>query len=402
MAKSEALAPLRRAFIVAVGAGTVVIGVAGQSKIGQIPVLMAVVAIMIGYSVWVRRRSHLPYGIEQFADSLYYLGFLFTLMALVFNLAPGLSGTSEAPGTVVVLERFGLALVTTIVGLGGRLYFIQFHREISDDEQDAQKLISEAAFKLARELDQSVVYLRDARAKAEQAIVENTEEAVKAIRKVAKSASAAMEKMAETTTDAVTKRTEEIVGMVQSASEESAGAMRDFTKEAIAQTRGIIDDFEKKVEALRLPEDLFAGVRDKLAGVENGVDDLATTVNEHAEASKGFVSRIRESVVGIQDLNEEIKGAMEPVRHIVAAAEATQKLTTSVKTLETSINGYGTEIDKHGANVGEWSRLISQELDSVREYRNQIQQAAADAIQANLEVLDNLVANVRLLREEFE
>lgn len=402
MTESVVLKPVRRAFIVAFGLGSAVIVYAGWEQRWQIYALGFAIVVMGGYAAWIGRYTKSLFSIDQLADSLYYLGFMFTLVALVANLLPDLGRPSQDQGAAVVMGRFGLALVTTIVGLGGRLLLIQFRREGTDEEHDAREQISAAVFQLAHELDQSVVYLRDARVKAAQAIGESSEEAINAIREVATSASSALEKMAGASTDAVTRRTEEIVGLIRGASEESATAMREFTEETITQTGRVIDDFEKKVEALSLPDDLFAAVRDKLETLEQGVEDLAASVNSHVDASKELVSSIRGCVSGIQGLNEGVEGAKELFRRFTAGAEGVQKLSISVKTLETAITGYGMAIEKHSMDVGEWSRRISQELDSVLEYRDQIQQATADASRANLRVLDNLVENARFLREELE
>ena len=61
--------------------------------------------------------------IEQFADSIYYLGFLLTLVALIVSLVD----LSEAEYSLNgVGSRFGIALATTVLGLFLRIILTNF------------------------------------------------------------------------------------------------------------------------------------------------------------------------------------------------------------------------------------------------------------------------------------
>ncbi len=63
---------------------------------------------------------------DEFTDSLYYMGFLFTLIALLFTL---LGIKDQAINAGLIIEQNGLALSTTIVGLTARFCLRQFHDE---------------------------------------------------------------------------------------------------------------------------------------------------------------------------------------------------------------------------------------------------------------------------------
>ena len=67
--------------------------------------------------------------IEQFADSIYYLGFLLTLVALIISLVD----LSEAEYSLEgVGSRFGIALATTVLGLFLRIILTNFRESFSD------------------------------------------------------------------------------------------------------------------------------------------------------------------------------------------------------------------------------------------------------------------------------
>lgn len=121
--------------------GTVLLGnVRGPDGV---PALWASACIAFYGFAGYRRAPDLAMT-EEFADSLYYLGFLLTLVSLVLvliNLAGGESRTVELS---VVLPQFGLALATTIVGLLGRMVLVLFRDTGDGMEQRARHRLSHA------------------------------------------------------------------------------------------------------------------------------------------------------------------------------------------------------------------------------------------------------------------
>ena len=70
--------------------------------------------------------------IEQFADSIYYLGFLLTLVALIVSLV--FLSEQKDNSLVGVGSRFGVALATTVLGLFLRILLTNFRESISDQK----------------------------------------------------------------------------------------------------------------------------------------------------------------------------------------------------------------------------------------------------------------------------
>ena len=67
--------------------------------------------------------------LEQFADSIYYLGFLLTLVALIVSLIVFSEADYSLKG---VGSRFGIALITTVIGLFLRILLTNFRSSFSD------------------------------------------------------------------------------------------------------------------------------------------------------------------------------------------------------------------------------------------------------------------------------
>jgi len=95
---------------------------------------------------------------EEFADSLYYLGFIFTLLSLVaaLLLKTLMVGAITAND---ILGQFGVALVTTAAGLIGRTYLLQFRPEsdalsaVDEATQDAGSRLATRMREFAADLD---------------------------------------------------------------------------------------------------------------------------------------------------------------------------------------------------------------------------------------------------------
>ncbi len=102
------------------------------------------VAVMIGYFLIGHRLVDKELLTnEQFADSNYYLGFLFTLISLASSLYL-LSSDLLAGGLLTrLIAQFGISISTTIVGLSLRIYLLSFSPNISSNIESFNLMIME-------------------------------------------------------------------------------------------------------------------------------------------------------------------------------------------------------------------------------------------------------------------
>src|SRR6266704_2190506 len=103
-----------------------------------IPVLFVFIYFAVGmFAVKIQRNS------ERFADSLYYLGFLLTLVALV-NATLGDKVTED------IVRNLGSGLSTTLAGLALRVIVLQFRETITDQEEEAQLALEDEINKMVK------------------------------------------------------------------------------------------------------------------------------------------------------------------------------------------------------------------------------------------------------------
>lgn len=110
------------------------------------------VALMLAYGVIAYRIPAVALRLDRLGDNFYYLGFIFTLASLSAALIQLRSSQQIEP----ILGSFGIALVTTIVGVAGRVLFTQMRTEIEEIEDAIRRDLAEASNELKSQLSISL------------------------------------------------------------------------------------------------------------------------------------------------------------------------------------------------------------------------------------------------------
>jgi hypothetical protein len=140
------------------------IGALVYSTISQFPrtyTMLGLIGLLLAYTAYgysLRKKNTL-----QFADSLYYTGFLWALFALIetFLVWPAPKLTADA-----VLTTFGYALVTTFSGMLLRLLVVQFQVTLPDRLVHAQETIDRRVAALTQQLDEATMEITSFRDRA--------------------------------------------------------------------------------------------------------------------------------------------------------------------------------------------------------------------------------------------
>jgi hypothetical protein len=101
-----------------------------------LPLLVMGAYIAIGLA---RRQNDV--SDEKFADSCYYLGFIFTITSLVFSL---FDLPQIGDRITLIAVRFGAAMVSTVAGLAVRVYLVSFRPDAADALHLAEDAIVES------------------------------------------------------------------------------------------------------------------------------------------------------------------------------------------------------------------------------------------------------------------
>lgn len=138
------------AWVCATLVGGVALWYSAAAQYSPTATLFVLIALLLGYAGYgasVKKKNA-----AQFADSLYYTGFLWALFALIgaFVLWPAPKLTTEA-----VLAAFGYALVTTCCGMLLRLVTLYFQDTVSDRLLDVQDTIDQRVASLVHDITEA-------------------------------------------------------------------------------------------------------------------------------------------------------------------------------------------------------------------------------------------------------
>jgi hypothetical protein len=156
-------------FISVVLAGCAYIMAAKLEGVRPAYVTFVPIAAMLAYALLITLARALRLRDDQSGDNLYYMGFLFTLTSLGVSLYQ-FSATHAAEE---IVQNFGIAIGSTIAGIGLRVIFNQMRRDPIEVERVMRLELAESARKLRRELDSSVVEFGYFRRSAQQSAVDS-------------------------------------------------------------------------------------------------------------------------------------------------------------------------------------------------------------------------------------
>lgn len=221
------------------------------------------VLLMLGYGVLAFNMPLVQMRLDRLGDNFYYLGFIFTLASL----AAALVQLRMSMPIEELLGSFGIALVTTIVGIAGRVMFVQLRSEIDDVEEHVRRDLAAASADLRAQLSASVREFETFRTGLLQTLKETVEEFA----------------------DARMKGEERIDSHARIATQKLAGASGELQKE-LAAVLGEFEAFRTK---------LAKASAKHLAKIEELTNSSAEKVNEVFETSRQNSQQVSEMVRSI-------------------------------------------------------------------------------------------------------
>jgi len=186
------------------GLGAAAILLLKQTGVAQIIVTLVPVAIILIYALitatrWTRFR--LRY--DQAGDNCYYLGFIYTLVSLAAALYRFTHGSEAAVDQIV--QDFGIALATTLVGVTLRVLLHQMREDPHDVEEAARSELGAAAARVTGQLGSMVRDVVSFRVQTQdelkhfsyevKQVAEEHREAIKSFRKQSEALGAQVQKL---------------------------------------------------------------------------------------------------------------------------------------------------------------------------------------------------------------
>ena len=264
-----------------------------SSSVPKAIIIVTALILMGGYVIFVTLVPATKLRTDVAADNIYYLGFLYTLTSLAVALSV------DSPDAI--LANFGVAIVSTLIGIAARVGLNQLRVDPADIEEASRLELAEATRRVKSEMTETVSQLSDFRQLSLQVLAEGyadiqknveeiSEKVLRSVEELAEHSAKPLLELAEKTKDANIEATSAIASVTESNREltaanrkaiekidEVSSALVKLTKH-YADT-GIIDD--KIVASLR--EQLVKVQAELVEGRQEGIDELKAAFDQFNE-----------------------------------------------------------------------------------------------------------------------
>ncbi|BCX18981.1 MAG: hypothetical protein KatS3mg117_2663 [Geminicoccaceae bacterium] len=317
------------------------------------------VVLMLLYAAVASQTRTFRLHPERLGDNCYYLGLLYTLASLVAALVELERTDAAERGTLLesLLASFGIALLSTVLGIALRVWFVQTRRELEDLEAELQRDLQEAAQKLKDQLLFAVTDLESFRLRTQQVLESRLTEATSAVVDGATRQARALEELGQRTVAALEPAVEPLTLRIRAFSE-SAQAILAANRELVERLR-----------AIEVPHDLL--VR-PVAQLQRAIADLARLVAGLEETTGRMTASLERETSALE---LRLSGLATPIGQLVQGLQA-------AAAAGRGLEGLGAEIEplraKLSALASDLDELLAAARDDAREIRGLRDQIRAD------------------------
>jgi hypothetical protein len=380
-------------FLVVFGLGTGLIFSLKNAGVRQLYVTVAPIAVMAVYAVYVIGTPRYRLRDDRAGDSLYYLGFLFTMVSLAYSLyefgSPGI-------GTEAIVTNFGIALATTIVGLMLRVVYHQLRQDPVEVERAMRVELTDTAAKLHGHLLGVITDFASLRDVISQTLSETTTKAASAMTKVVEDAGRQHAESASQLANGVRTATADLKAAHDS--------MLASAKRTIAAVSRLAD----RVDNVQLPADIL---KTKLDAALGELERAVQQVRRRAEAEDLRLAQLEETLKAAHAAALAIRGEVEGLRsavgsHTSSLTSATSDLQRSLQALMASANTAVTLARENSqvqqAVLRELSTSAASAVETIQRHRTQIESDVEMSQSMVSQVHGSLVSLTRLVTEKLD
>jgi hypothetical protein len=313
----------RWGFLLFAFGGAAGILVAKTTGMTAIPVAVGAAVAMVAYATVVQTSGTGRLRADQAGDNCYYLGLIYTLISLayaIFFFDPAATATT-------VVQGFGIALATTIMGLILRVFFNQSRVDLVQTEDTARIELAEAAGRLKAELQGITVSMSDYGRETRQALEELRTQVVDALVDVQAEAIKAISATSTAATEAISAASTSSREAVASMSAEATEAITQQSAEAVARARRLSTATDKVVASIEQHAEAMGGIEKASGAIAAGLASLEVAA-DRTQQNLGHLSQRAEGISAAQsslartgdDLRAAVSALVEQVKGFDATA----------------------------------------------------------------------------------
>jgi uncharacterized phage infection (PIP) family protein YhgE len=329
-------------------------------------IAVGAVAVMLIYAALISRYGSGRLRSDQAGDNCYYLGLIYTLASLAYAIVT----FDPANTATTIVQGFGIALATTIVGLVLRVVFNQGRPDLEEVESTARRDLVDAVARLKTELNQAVVAMNDFSRQTRQSISETRE-----------SASSDITGFAETAVVGL----REVMDAAKNALQSEASDFAARTKRHGAAVDRLVSSLEahgENLDRLASAHEQVAATLGNIAGAGSEAREATRTLAEQAEAASSVLAAVRESSDSVRQSSDALSRAAADVQ--TSVTKFGEQVSVQVELLRESP---GAAVTAATEALGRASAAVRDELESLTTTQRNASASITDQAAAAIEAL---------------
>lgn len=310
-----------------------------------IPLLIMAIYIFIGIKY---RNDDVPD--DKFADSCYYLGFIFTITSIIICLFDLPNIGTEITSISI---RFGAAMVSTVLGLIVRVYLVSFKQDASDAIENAEIAVIEASNKFREQLVIAFEKLSDFQSEVDKAMKASVERANLQVEALSKNHADKLNSFFSDLTEQNRITLTDALSEIKNSSARLSESVDKYTNGMAWNLNNIqsrIDDFTKAVSSrlskTTFPDDYFAKnlaspleqLNNSVNAISSGVKKSASEVDEAGKILSSTLKIIRTKVSSSETSLDKVVTLANQQKSILEAAQGQVSIYTELSELMKKID----------------------------------------------------------------
>lgn len=286
-----------------------------------LPLTAMALYIILGF-----RRSDKDVSDEKFADSCYYLGFIFTITSIIFSLfdLPQIGAKMSE-----IAIRFGVAMVSTVIGLAVRVYLVSFKQDLNDAVSAAEDSVIDATHRLREQLTIALEKMREFDSRVDEATKATIANVSIGVEKLTGTYGEKLTEFFEDLAQENKEAFEDALSEVKTASNRLSdsvdgysAAMRTNLQSIEAKVTHFASAVTQRLQETTFPDDYFAKkLEAPLTKLGGSTEEMARHIAGISNDVAASVTGIRTSLADLRSRAGEIDDALSRVTDLATAQE---------------------------------------------------------------------------------
>ncbi len=335
-----------------------------------VPIAIMVLYIVVG----LYRRDKSELSEEKFADSCYYLGFIFTISSIIVSLFD-LPIIGDRLGDVAV--RFGAAMTSTVLGLVVRVYLVNFKKDVHDINESVEDDLLDAANTLRTYLEMATEKMHEFNGIVDEASKTAMSRVHMSLEETAAYYSKRFSGLFSQIASSNKKAAEDSVAHLQRVSDQLDSTVTGYVESlnsSMDRFEGKLTEFaanlHQRLSGITFPEDYFAqSLTEPMAQLKLSVGSISGEVEEVVRGMRNGSGRVTRALEKVSTSAEGVSESIGQVKTVVVGqnealalakdqVEALGRLVATVQALETAVENVTTDIAAQHERFGRFAEVV--------------------------------------------